>query len=125
MLTTHDLEDVERLCRRIIVIDHGRVLYDGSREQLMARFAPFRDLVVTLAEPQDVLVDQAEQVARDGPVVTLRFHSDRVSAPVVIAAVTTAYEVLDLSVVEPRLESVVARIYARRSLPTDDRWDDP
>ena len=125
MLTTHDLEDVERLCRRIIVIDHGRVLYDGSREQLMARFAPFRDLVVTLAEPQDVLVEQAEQVARDGPVVTLRFRSDRVSAPVVIAAVTSAYEVLDLSVVEPRLESVVARIYARRSLPTDEGWDDP
>ena len=125
MLTTHDLEDVERLCRRIIVIDHGRVLYDGSREQLMARFAPFRDLVVTLADPQDVVIDQAEQVDRDGPVVTLRFHSDRVSAPVLIAAVTTAYDVLDLSVIEPRLESVVARIYARRSLPTDGRWDDP
>ncbi len=119
MLTTHDLEDVERLCRRIVVIDHGRVLYDGPLEELMARYAPYRDLVVTLAVPQDVALDLAEQIERDGPVATLRFRADQVSAPALIAAVTTAYAVTDLSVVEPRLESVVSRIYTRRGLPDD------
>ena len=49
MLTTHDLDDVERLCRRIIVIDQGRVLYDGAVEPLKARYAPHRELVVQLA----------------------------------------------------------------------------
>jgi ABC-2 type transport system ATP-binding protein len=49
--------------------------------------------------------------------VTLRFRSDRVKAPEVIAAVTAAHEVVDLSVVEPRLEAVIGRIYTQRGLP--------
>jgi ABC-2 type transport system ATP-binding protein len=117
ILTTHDLGDVEQLCRRIILIDHGRVLYDGAPADLMARYAPYRDLVVTLASPGDVTVVGVEQVARDGAVVTLRFRSDRLKAPSVIAAVTAEYEVVDLSVVEPRLEGVVSGIYTRRGLP--------
>jgi ABC-2 type transport system ATP-binding protein len=93
------------------------VLYDGALTELMARYAPYRDLVVTLARPADVLVDGAEQVARDGAVATLRFRSDQVKAPEIIAAVTAAVGVVDLSVVEPRLEDVVARIYTQRGLP--------
>ncbi len=117
VLTTHDLEDVEQLCRRIVLIDHGRVLYDGALTDLMTRYAPHRDLVVTLAEPEDVAIEGAEQVAREGPVVTLRFRSDRVKAPQIIAAVTAAHAVVDLSVVEPRLESVIDHIYTQRGLP--------
>jgi viologen exporter family transport system ATP-binding protein len=117
VLTTHDLEDVEQLCRRIVLIDHGRVLYDGPLSELMSRYAPYRDLVVTLAEPADVAVNGAEQVARDGPVVTLRFRSDRVKAPEIIAWVTAAHAVVDLSVVEPRLEAVISRIYTESGLP--------
>jgi ABC-2 type transport system ATP-binding protein len=119
VLTTHDLEDVEALCRRIVLIDHGRVLYDGALTGLMARYAPYRDLVVSLAQPSDVTVAGATQVEREGSVVTLRFRSDQVSAPAVIAAVTAAYEVVDLSVVEPRLEGVIDGIYTRRAMPED------
>ena len=117
ILTTHDLEDVEQLCRRIVLIDHGRVLYDGALTELMSRYAPYRDLVITLAEPGDVAVEGAEQVARDGPVATLRFRSDKVKAPQIIGAVTAAYDVIDLSVVEPRLDAVIGRIYTQRHLP--------
>jgi ABC-2 type transport system ATP-binding protein len=117
LLTTHDLEDVEQLCRRIVLIDHGRVLYDGGLEELMARYAPYRDLVVTLAEPADVAIEGIEQVSREDAVVTLRFRSDRVKAPEVIAAVTATHPVIDLSLVEPRLEAVISRIYLARGLP--------
>ena len=48
VLTTHDLADVERLCRRLILIDHGHVLYDGGVEQLKTKYAPHRVLVVEL-----------------------------------------------------------------------------
>lgn len=119
ILTTHDLEDVEKLCRRIVLIDHGRVLYDGDPAALMARYAPYRDLVVTLASPDDVSIDGVDQIARDDAVVTLRFRSDLAKAPAVIAAVTARHQVLDLAVVEPRLETVIGGIYLRRSLPTD------
>ncbi|MFC7619956.1 ATP-binding cassette domain-containing protein [Microlunatus sp. GCM10028923] len=117
LITTHDLEDVERLCRRIVVIDHGRVLYDGGLAELMARYASYRDLVVTLAEPHDVAVPPLEQLDRQDRRVTLRFRSDRIKAPEAIAAVTAAHAVVDLSVVEPRLEDVIARIYTERGLP--------
>ncbi len=119
ILTTHDLEDVEKLCRRIILIDHGRVLYDGALAALMARYAPYRDLVVTMATPGDIAIDGVDQVARDGDVVTLRFRSDRLKAPEVIASVTARHEVVDLAVVEPRLEAVIGGIYTRRGMPTD------
>jgi ABC-2 type transport system ATP-binding protein len=117
VLTTHDLEDVEQLCRRIVLIDHGRVLYDGALADLMARYAPYRDLKVTLARPDDVAVDGLEQIDRDDAVVTLRFRSDQVRAPAVIAAVTAAYDVVDLTVVEPRLEAVIGGIYTRQGMP--------
>ncbi|HEX3812267.1 MAG TPA: ATP-binding cassette domain-containing protein [Mycobacteriales bacterium] len=119
VLTTHDLEDVEKLCRRIILIDHGQVLYDGELTRLMARYAPYRDLVIRLAEPADVSIPQAEQISRDGPVATLRFHADRVRAPEVIASVTAGYAVIDLAVVEPRLDDVVERIYTGHA-PSDE-----
>jgi len=85
----------------------------------MARYAAYRDLVITLATPGDVAVDGTVQIARDGSVVTLRFRSDRLRAPAVIAAVTAAYDVVDLGVVEPRLEAVISGIYTRRGLPED------
>jgi len=121
VLTTHDLEDVEKLCRRIVLIDHGKVLYDGELARLMARYAPYRELVITLAEPADVRIPDAEQVERDGPVVTVRFRSDRVRAPAIIAAVTAAYDVVDLSVVEPRIDAVIGHIYTQRGLPDDEQ----
>jgi ABC-2 type transport system ATP-binding protein len=120
ILTTHDLDDVERLCRRILIIDHGRVLYDGDIQSLKAVYAPYRDLVVTLAEAGDVAVPSAEQVARVENVVTLRFRPTQVSAPDLIAAVTSRYAVVDLAVVDPELDGVIRRIYTARALPDPD-----
>src|SRR4030095_1879816 len=51
VLTTHDLSDIERLCRRLVVIDHGRVVHDGTLESLHARYGSRRTVVVTLEEP--------------------------------------------------------------------------
>jgi len=122
ILTTHDLADVERLCSRLIVIDAGKVLYDGDVDALKASYAPHRVLVVRLA-PGDggaPLVDPAHvpgaRIAQqeDGGVRT-GFETDR-SPPVqdLIAAVNAHYAVADLSIEEPDLEGVVRQIYADR-----------
>jgi ABC-2 type transport system ATP-binding protein len=115
ILTTHDLDDVERLCKRILLIDHGRVLYDGDVATLKARHAPYRELVVHLADAgTDVVIDGAEQVRREGGAVWLRFDPERVAAADLIGAVLAGHRVTDLSIVEPDLEGVIHGIYAAR-----------
>ena len=116
LLTTHDLADVERLCRRLIVIDQGRVLYDGAVERLKARYAPHRELIVTLAPngvPAEtpVVVEGAELVKHEEAKSWLRFDPERLPVAALIARVTEKYPVRDLSIVEPSLEGVVRRIY--------------
>ncbi len=120
ILTTHDLDDIERLCSRLLIIDHGHVIYDGGLTELRHRYEPYRTLVVDLAETIDALqVDGAEVVRRDGPRQWLRFHREQVAAADLIARVAALADVRDLTIEEPDIESVVARIY------TDGRVDPP
>jgi ABC-2 type transport system ATP-binding protein len=112
LLTTHDLADITRLCPRVILIDHGQVIYDGALEALRAQFGRWRTLVVDLAdatlEPQ---VAQAELVRREGPRAWLRFDRTTTTAAELIAAVAAAYPVRDLTLEEPEIEAIVRGIY--------------
>jgi len=113
ILTTHDLADVERLCRRIVLIDRGTLVYDGEIDALRDRYGTHRTLVVRLNEPVDrVEVEGADVESNEGNVVwRLRFDRRTVSAEVVIRRVADAYCVSDLSIEEPELESIIRRIY--------------
>ncbi len=112
ILTTHDLSDVERLCRRVMMIDHGRLIYDGPLRELTRRFGGERELVVDLAEDYDeITVEGARPVALEGRRVTLAFSQDETSASDLIARLATRYRLADLSVREPQIEATVRRIY--------------
>ena len=114
ILTTHDLADVERLCRRIVLIDHGTLVYDGEIDALRDGYGTHRTLVVTLCEPlpeEEVQVEGAELQSHEGPVVRLRFDRRSASAEVLIRRVADRYCVSDLSIEEPELESIIRRIY--------------
>jgi ABC-2 type transport system ATP-binding protein len=120
VLTTHDFADVERLCRRIILIDRGAVLFDGTVEALKAEHAPYRDVVVRLSSDPDEAMSFRELpgvvvVARDPGVVRVRFDPARVPVHVVVAAIAARLPVTDLSIVEPELESVVRDLYQARA----------
>jgi ABC-2 type transport system ATP-binding protein len=112
LLTTHDLADIERLCSRLLIIDHGRVIYDGTIERLIQRYGEERTLVVDLEEPAPPLKLESARVVRiDGPRQWLRFRRDEVTAAQLTAAVASQAPLLDLSVEEPDIEDVVRRIY--------------
>ncbi len=114
LLTTHDLSDVERLCERLLIIDHGMLIEDGTVTGITERFGTQRTLVVDLAEPGDPLVVPGAVVTRVlGPRQWLRFQRDEVSASELLSRVTAQVEVRDLSVEEPDIESIVRAIYAR------------
>lgn len=117
LLTTHDLADVERLCHRIMIIDHGHLLYDGKLEQLQERFGGKRELVVDLAEAyDDVSVDGAEVVQRHDLRVTYQFARQTVTASDLIGRLSARYRIRDLSVREPQIEATIRRIYEERLL---------
>lgn len=115
MLTTHDLSDVERLTKRIIFIDKGRVLFDGPVAELKHRYSPFRELHVTLAPNgnETATIDDIAGVihVETSPTnLMIRFDPDRIAVADLIAAVVARYVVNDLAIVEPALENVVREI---------------
>jgi ABC-2 type transport system ATP-binding protein len=117
ILTTHDLSDVEKLCERVMIIDHGKLLFDGALGTLRDRFGGKRELVVDLAEDgETVTVDGAEVVARDGLRVTYRFERNAITASELIGRLSARYQIRDLQVREPEIEDTVRRIYEERLL---------
>ncbi|MGI8576639.1 MAG: ABC transporter ATP-binding protein [Nocardioidaceae bacterium] len=115
LLTTHDMGDIERLCERVLVVDHGKLAYDGSLRGLAGTVGARRVLVVDLAEPTRDLTDipGATHLASDGGGLRQRlaFDAARTTAATVLAAVSEAATVLDLAIEEPDIEDVVRRIY--------------
>ena len=116
LLTTHDMGDVARLCDRILVIDHGRLAYDGDLPGLSRAAGAERVLVVDLAAPVPDLdgAGGARHLASEagGLRQRLAFDAEQTTAAKVLAAVAEKAEVLDLTVEEPDVEDVVRRIYA-------------
>lgn len=112
LLTTHDLGDIERLCARMLIIDHGRVIYDGATAELAARYGGMRTLVVDLEEPsQAIEIPGVQSVHVEGRRQRLTFSGDEVSAADLVAEVASRVRLVDLAIEEPEIEQIVARIY--------------
>ena len=112
ILTTHDLGDVQKLCERVMMIDHGKLLFDGPPGDLVSRFGGERELVVDFAQDyDDVSVDGARVALREGRRVTYRFARGAISASELIQRLSVMYRIEDLSVQEPQIEDTVRRIY--------------
>ncbi|HYN96319.1 MAG TPA: ATP-binding cassette domain-containing protein [Pilimelia sp.] len=113
LLTTHDLADIERLCRRLVVIDHGRVVHDGTIEDLHARYGSRRRVIVDLEAPLPGPVDlpgvRLESVEPDG--CRLTYALDGAGAGALIGRLAGMAALRDVSVLEPGIEDVVARLY--------------
>jgi ABC-2 type transport system ATP-binding protein len=112
ILTTHDLDDIEALCNRILVIAGGKVLSDGTLAELRRGVSRERWLTVDLASGGEFLTDpNATVVRRDGHRVCLGFDPECISPAELIARVTARNAVVDLFVENPPIETIVARLY--------------
>jgi ABC-2 type transport system ATP-binding protein len=110
LLTSHYMADVETLCKRIILIDKGRLAYDGDLAGLATTLSPYKLLKVALAtEARPDWDGFGEVVAAEEGRVSLRVH--RREAPAVTARLLAELPVADLSVMDPPLESVIDRVY--------------
>ncbi len=112
LLTTHDMSDIEKVCPRMMIIDQGRVIYDGSVGAIKEQYSPYRVLVVDFVdEVPDGGSDQAEMVALEGRTARYRFNRHQVSASELIVELAGRYAVRDISVEEPDIEAIVREIY--------------
>jgi ABC-2 type transport system ATP-binding protein len=112
VLTTHDLADVERLCRRIVMIDRGTLIYDGDIERIKSEYGRFRTLVVRFSEPiERPQLDGAHLAAVENSTARFRFDRNLQRADLLVRQASERYSVEDVSLEEPDLESIIRRIY--------------
>ena len=119
VLTTHDMDDIEALCRRVIVIGEGRIFLDGSLDQLRRRALPDRRLIVDFDGGGAVSLPEAEirqlgaEVLRfEGNRAWIGFDPDVLPAATLVGWVTEHLPVRDLFIENPPIEEVIARLYA-------------
>jgi len=121
LLTTHDMQDIEALCSRVVVIDHGRIMHDGTLEKLKERYGGQTKLMLTLKTPQDLAVVRA-QLPADGvqweqpnPVELLASLPKGTEVPAVLQRCLAVLPVADVAIEEPTIEEVVKSLYGNRS----------
>jgi ABC-2 type transport system ATP-binding protein len=113
LLTSHYMADVVALCRRVIVIHHGRVLFDGDLTALADRFAAYKTINVTLADNAAPLETYGEVMERDGYRVKLRVARAEVSP--IAARLLREQQVTDLTIEEPPIEDVIELVFAHEA----------
>ena len=123
LLTTHDMTDVERLCSRLLIIDHGQLLYDGGLDEIRDRLGDERMLVVDLVETEvpipELRATRACEVRAEGPRRWLRFSRNDVTAAELIAEVAARYPLRDVSIEEPEIEDIIRHVYEYAGRPLE------
>ncbi|MFP6629879.1 MAG: ABC transporter ATP-binding protein [Myxococcota bacterium] len=115
ILTTHDMDDIEALCERVLVIGDGHILVDGPVSVLRAHGLRERRLTLDLVNEREEVSDPAVRlIGRDGARVQLAFDPAEVSTTELISRITARHLVRDLFVENPPIEEVVARLYAEK-----------
>jgi ABC-2 type transport system ATP-binding protein len=136
LITTHDMDDIETLCPRIVIIDHGRKLYDGTVTNIRIRFGGERTLMAVLdvaeiAKISNLPKDNAglpllpdlpygvHLVQMDGPQFGLSFGQDTLPAHELVAWLGARYHLRDVTFLEPEIEDIIRRIYEEGLLLKD------
>ena len=111
LLTSHYMADVVALCKRVVIIHHGRILYDGALATLADEFAAYKTIGVVLENGSAPLDAYGEVVHREGDRVSLRVPKLETSR--VAARLLADHDVLDLTIEEPPIEDVIESVFAR------------
>lgn len=127
ILTTHAMSDIEQLCKRVIILDSGKVLFDGSLDEVKHMFGDKRDVTVSTSAPLDTAAvcekfgDTIERVTTedDGLKTTFTIDALRLQSSELLNFLFNNYSIGDVKLSETGIEQVVERIYADRKLDID------
>ena len=117
ILTTHDMDDIEIICDRVMIINDGKIVSDGTLDDLRRQVALERRLVIELVDNviAPVIHPQANLTSRDGTRIHIQFDPHQISAADLITHATSQNQVQDLFVENPPIEETIARIYEDRA----------
>jgi ABC-2 type transport system ATP-binding protein len=117
LLTSHYMLDVEALCRRVVVIHHGRLIFDGNLTELVRRFSPHKTIVVELADGTADLSEYGQVVSSEEGRVTLRVPKAETAR--VTGRLLASVPINDLTVEDPPIEEVIEQVFASNPEPED------
>jgi ABC-2 type transport system ATP-binding protein len=119
MLTTHDMDDIESICNKIIIIDHGRIIYEGDIEELKNAYLTDKTIHITLETKTAHLRQSLDETTRCSVVneednaISVRFNRFDTSSGEVLKQVMKHAEVLDFHIDEPKIEDIIYKVYNR------------
>jgi len=118
ILTTHDMQDIEEICKRVIIIDEGKILYDGDLQSIKEKFGNKRVIhfemdISTIFTLPSSLVGLVEVSNDDAGKVSISFSNQTITASQVISIIMNHYRIRDLTIADPKIETIVKEIYDR------------
>ena len=119
ILTTHDMDDIEALCQRIIILGNGNILNDSSLTSLRANISTERRIKLELQDSiTEFNIDHATVISRDGPTLEIAFNSEVITSAALISNIVSRYEILDLIIENPPIENLISELYTSNDIAT-------
>ena len=114
ILTTHDLGDIQQLCNRLIIINHGNLVEDGNLEDIVNRIAPYKTLVVEYYDEQFATHEKCQLIESDGNIAKYRFMKNDITAAKLIEALSMKAQIKDVSIEEAGIDDIIRAAYGER-----------
>lgn len=117
ILTTHDMDDIELICDRIITIDQGKILFDGTIYEFKEKYSQGNILIIEFDDQKPKNIDpRIKTVKVEGFKIWFQLNLDEISIAEAISSITKKYEINDISIIEPTVEDAVKEIYSTKKL---------
>ena len=111
ILTTHDLGDIEELCERLIIINHGVMMEDGNLSQIVDRIAPYKTLVVEYYDEAAPEHARCEMIEHEGNIAKYKFMKQETTAAEIIADLSKEKNIKDVSIEEAGIDDIIKIAY--------------
>ena len=116
LLTSHYMDDVKELCKRVIIINHGKILYDGSLHDIVSKHTQLKRISVVFEKeiPKNELEKQGVVISHDG--IHAMIETTKENVPNVTSFVLSHYPVIDLTIEEPQIEEIISTIFSTQKV---------